>query len=177
MIRILLVDSDAFERDAVRHLLEIQGDMLVIGAFGSGAEAVQCARRERPDLAIVDAALAGENGIAVAHRIHEVAPETHLIVVALRADAAYVQRALLAGVLGSVARDAPGAERLGLLSEREREVLRLTVEGRSIAQTAQKLGLSPKSVETYRSRMMSKLAIEDLPTLVKFAIRHGITTV
>lgn len=63
------------------------------------------------------------------------------------------------------------------LSAREREVLRRTVEGRTIAETAQELGLSPKSVETYRSRMMTKLGIEDLPALVKFAIRHGITTV
>jgi DNA-binding NarL/FixJ family response regulator len=63
------------------------------------------------------------------------------------------------------------------LSAREREVLRYTVEGRTIAETAAQLGLSPKSVETYRSRMMTKLGIEDLPALVKFAIRHGITSV
>jgi DNA-binding NarL/FixJ family response regulator len=51
------------------------------------------------------------------------------------------------------------------------------VEGRTIAETAQQLGLSPKSVETYRSRLMTKLAMDDLPSLVKFAIRNGITTV
>lgn len=66
---------------------------------------------------------------------------------------------------------------LGRLSAREREVLRHTVEGRTIAETAQRLGLSPKSVETYRSRVMTKLDIKDLPALVKFAIRHGVTTV
>ena len=66
---------------------------------------------------------------------------------------------------------------LAPLSAREREVLRHTVEGRTIAETAQQLGLSPKSIETYRSRMMTKLGIDDLPTLVKFAIRHGITSV
>ncbi len=66
---------------------------------------------------------------------------------------------------------------LGPLSAREREVLRHMVEGRTIAETAHRLGLSPKSVETYRSRLMTKLDIDDLPALVKFAIRHGITTV
>jgi DNA-binding NarL/FixJ family response regulator len=73
-----------------------------------------------------------------------------------------------------------GAERrdpVGLLSTREREVLRLTVEGSTIAQTAQRLGISPKSIETYRSRVMTKLGLEHLPALVKFAIRHGITSV
>ncbi len=66
---------------------------------------------------------------------------------------------------------------LARLSARERQVLQLVVEGASNAAIAARLGLSPKSVETYRSRMMAKLEIEDLPTLVKFAIRSGITTI
>jgi DNA-binding NarL/FixJ family response regulator len=69
------------------------------------------------------------------------------------------------------------SDALGRLSAREREVLQHTVEGRTIAETAERLQLSPKSVETYRSRLMAKLEIEDIPALVKFAIRHGITTV
>jgi len=66
---------------------------------------------------------------------------------------------------------------LDWLTPREREVLQLTVEGRSLAESAQRLGVSPKSVETYRGRVTAKLGISDVPTLVKFAIRHGITTV
>src|SRR5262245_11407761 len=66
---------------------------------------------------------------------------------------------------------------LDRLSAREREVLQHTVEGRTIVETAERLQLSPKSVETYRSRLMSKLEIEDIPALVKFAIRYGITTI
>jgi PAS domain S-box-containing protein len=63
------------------------------------------------------------------------------------------------------------------LSPREQQVLRRTVEGLTIAQTARQLGVSPKSVETYRSRAMMKLGVVDLPGLVKFAIRNGITTI
>jgi DNA-binding CsgD family transcriptional regulator len=55
-------------------------------------------------------------------------------------------------------------------------VLRLIVEGRTSAEAAAILGLSPRSVDTYRARLMDKLQIDDLPSLVKFAIRHGITT-
>ncbi len=61
------------------------------------------------------------------------------------------------------------------LSNREREVLQLVVEGKSSAEIAAILCLSPKTVETYRSRMMRKLGIGDLPSLVKFAIKHGLT--
>ena len=74
-------------------------------------------------------------------------------------------------------RDRGITDPLDRLSAREREVLQHTVEGRTIAETAERLQLSPKSVETYRSRLMSKLEIEDIPALVKFAIRYGITTV
>lgn len=63
------------------------------------------------------------------------------------------------------------------LSPREREVLQLVVEGKTSAEIASNLFLSPKTVETYRSRLMHKLGIKDLPGLVKFAIQHGMTSV
>jgi len=66
---------------------------------------------------------------------------------------------------------------LELLSMREREVLQLTVEGHSSAAIAERMGLSPKTVDTYRSRLMGKLGMHDLPELVRFAIKHGITPI
>ena len=60
------------------------------------------------------------------------------------------------------------------LSDSEREILRLVASGKSNAETAQVLGLSPRTVESYRSRLMEKLQLDDLPALIKFAIRHGI---
>jgi DNA-binding NarL/FixJ family response regulator len=61
------------------------------------------------------------------------------------------------------------------LSSREKEVLQLLVEGKSNTEIAESLYLSVKSVETYRSRLMQKLGIGDIPGLVKFAIQHGLT--
>jgi DNA-binding NarL/FixJ family response regulator len=55
-------------------------------------------------------------------------------------------------------------------------VLKLIVEGSTSNEVAGLLGISPKSVDTYRSRLMLKLGVEDLTRLVKFAIRHGITS-
>jgi DNA-binding NarL/FixJ family response regulator len=66
--------------------------------------------------------------------------------------------------------------RLDRLSLREREILQLVVEGKSSAEIAKVLSLSPKTVETYRSRLMRKLGLKDLPSLVKFAIQHGLTS-
>lgn len=62
------------------------------------------------------------------------------------------------------------------LSAREREVLQLVVNGKSSTEIADILYLSPKTVETYRSRLMQKLGISNIPMLVKFAIQHGLTT-
>ena len=61
------------------------------------------------------------------------------------------------------------------LSAREREVLQLVVEGHSSTEIGIAINLSPKTVDSYRSRLMKKLGVKDVPALVKFAIQHGIT--
>lgn len=67
-----------------------------------------------------------------------------------------------------------GQDPLARLSPREREILQLVVEGKSSAEVADILSLSPGTVNTYRSRLMRKLGLSDLPSLIKFAIQHGL---
>ena len=85
----------------------------------------------------------------------------------------YLSPALAASVSGSSAGYARGP--VDSLSARERQVLQLVVEGRTSSEIAGMIHLSPKSVETYRSRLMAKLGVRDLPSLVKFALEHGLT--
>ena len=61
------------------------------------------------------------------------------------------------------------------LSPREREILQLVVEGKTSSAIAEILFISAKTVETYRSRLMQKLVIKDMASLVKFAIAQGLT--
>jgi DNA-binding CsgD family transcriptional regulator len=63
------------------------------------------------------------------------------------------------------------------LTATEREIVRLVASGKSNVETARALGLSPRTVETYRGRLMEKLQVDNLPALVKYAIRNGLTTV
>lgn len=79
---------------------------------------------------------------------------------------------------GETLQDDDLSERSALerLSPRERQVLKLVVEGRTSREIAPLVHISPKTVDTYRSRIMHKLSIRNLPSLVKFAIRHGITS-
>lgn len=62
------------------------------------------------------------------------------------------------------------------LSSREIEILQLVAEGKSSAEIARILFLSQKTVETYRSRLMQKLNLNNIPELVKLAIKHGLVT-
>jgi DNA-binding NarL/FixJ family response regulator len=70
-------------------------------------------------------------------------------------------------------RGAPAREEL---TGTERDILRLVADGRSNSEVAAQLRLSTRTVETYRIRLMRKLDLDNLAALVKFAIRHGITS-
>jgi DNA-binding NarL/FixJ family response regulator len=61
---------------------------------------------------------------------------------------------------------------ISLLSAREFQVFSLLVEGVRAKEIAARLGLSPKTVDTYRSNLMKKLALHDVPALVRFALHH-----
>lgn len=63
---------------------------------------------------------------------------------------------------------------VGRLTRREREILQMVLEGKSSSEIAGILFLSPKTIETYRSRLMQKLGVNDIPSLVKLAIRYGV---
>jgi DNA-binding NarL/FixJ family response regulator len=63
---------------------------------------------------------------------------------------------------------------LEMLSPREREILQLVAEGKTSQEIAERLSISPKTVDTYRSRLMHKIGVEDMAGLVKFAIQHGV---
>ena len=68
----------------------------------------------------------------------------------------------------------PAGEALERLSSREREVLQLVAEGKSSAEIAETIHLSRKTVDTYRSRLMQKLGIANVPGLVRFAMAQGL---
>jgi len=94
---------------------------------------------------------------------------------AVHAGQRYLSQKISDRVVDDYIRQRQAASPLARLSSREREVLQLVAEGKSSAEIADMLSLSLKTVETYRSRLMHKLGISDLPGLVRFAIQHGLT--
>jgi two-component system response regulator NreC len=82
-------------------------------------------------------------------------------------------KTLLQGYLGRV-RSGDELDFQEVLSERERDVVRLTAEGYSAQQAADQLSLSAKTVETYRHRAMQKLGLTNRAELVQYALRAGL---
>ncbi|MBV7331553.1 PAS domain-containing protein [Chloroflexi bacterium TSY] len=213
-INIFIADDHGVLRQGLRMLLESQTGMHVVGEAANGHDAVSQVLKLRPDVAVLDIAMSGLNGIEAAHTIRAECPETQVIMLSMHKTREYIYRALKAGALGYVLKESAGDELvqaikavhagqrylctsvsdeliedylvqrmaadednpLNELSAREREVLQHVVEGKSSAQIAEQINLSPKTVESYRSRLMQKLGIHDLPGLVKFAIQQGIIT-
>lgn len=95
---------------------------------------------------------------------------------AVHAGRRYLSQKITESVVDDYIKKRSQESPLESLSVREREILQFIVEGKSGVEISRLLHLSPKTVDTYRSRMMTKLGISDLPGLVKFALQHGLTT-
>jgi DNA-binding NarL/FixJ family response regulator len=81
----------------------------------------------------------------------------------------------VSGVLVKQRGRPPAVGLLETLSSRERQIMQLVAEGRSSTAIGLDLHLSPKTVDTYRSRLMQKLRVKDVSALIKLAILHGLT--
>lgn len=209
-IRVVLVDDHAVLRDGLKALFSGARDMEVVGEAGDGRDAIRQILHLEPDVAVMDIAMPGLNGIEAVRAIRELGSKTRIVMLSMHSTSEFVFRALEAGADGYVlkqcagmevvtavrsvqagrrylsraisktdlaaARDSAQASPLARLSTRESEVLQLVVEGKASAEIAGLLHLSPKSVDTYRNRVMKKLGTKDVTALVKFALQHGLTT-
>lgn len=93
----------------------------------------------------------------------------------VQAGRRFLSQKIAETVIDDYIRERHAASPMESLSSRERQILQLIAEGKSSAETARELFLSPKTVETYRSRLMHKLGLANLSELVRFAIQHGLT--
>jgi DNA-binding NarL/FixJ family response regulator len=98
-------------------------------------------------------------------------------VLAVIAGEQFLSSQITEAVIGGALANSTGQSPLERLSKREREVLHLTVAGVSSAKIAQRLSLSRKTVDTYRSRIMEKLGVSDLTGLIHFGIEHAMAPV
>jgi DNA-binding NarL/FixJ family response regulator len=171
-------------REAVRIAQELSPDVVVMDLSMpelNGIEAARLLRDKCPAARIV--ILSMHNSSEHVHRALEAGAVGYLLKESAGPEVEAAVRAVHAGrrffssALDVSASPALAGHRspLDSLTARERQVLQLVVEGHSSAEIAKLVYLSPKSIGTYRSRLMKKLGVHDVAALVKFAIQHGIT--
>jgi DNA-binding NarL/FixJ family response regulator len=88
----------------------------------------------------------------------------------------YLGESIAETMVEGYARERQAKSPLESLSRRERQVLQLSAEGHSVPEIGERLSISPRTVETYRARLMEKLGLKDLRELIVFAVEHGIPT-
>jgi DNA-binding NarL/FixJ family response regulator len=182
-----VVDCLNDSREAVKRAIAKRPDVVLIDhamPILNGTEATRQIRERCPKTQVIIISMYA-NQVHVLHALQagasgfvakrSAAKEVVDAIRAVHNGERYLSKDLADKVLDQVLQKSPADDPLERLSSRERQVLQMLAEGNAVTTIASTLSLSPKTVETYRARMMEKLDIHDIPTLVKFAIQRGIT--
>lgn len=199
VLRVLLADDENLVRSAVAALLDLQDDLTVVAQAASGPEAIAMARKESPDVAVLDLQMPGADGLAVAQAVHADVPGCVTLVLTSHGRPGYLKRALELGVRGFLPKTASGsvlaqairtvaaggryvdpelaADAIAAgespLTPREADVLELAADGASIEEIAVRVSLSPGTVRNHLSSSVGKLGVSNRHEAVVAARRAG----
>ena len=203
IIRVLLAEDHKIVRDGLKGILAATSDIQVVAEAATGDEALQLARANDYDVAMLDMSMPGLSGIDLIKRIKTEKPALKMLVLSMHGEQQYAARALKAGASGYLTKDS-AAEQLvsalrkiagggvhisdaaaaGLvaaqqaphqsLSDREFEVLRLLATGLSPTEIGERLHLSVKTVSTHKANVLEKLGLGGTAELVRYALEHKI---
>ena len=201
-ITVLLADDHSLVRRGFRRILEDDPGIAVVGEAQDGDEAIQLARRHKPQVIVMDCAMPGTNGVAATRQILQESPNIAVLMLSMHAEDTLVRQALAAGARGYILKNAldldlagavrrvahgetmidPGVstsaalkgDRNRALSPRELDVLRLICEGHSNRTIATKLSLSVNTIAVHRANIMNALGVHKTAELVVYAIQHGL---
>jgi FixJ family two-component response regulator len=189
---IFVVDDDDAVRSSTEMLIRSMG--LRVESFESAAEFLDDFDPEQPGCLILDIRMPGMSGLELQQHLNDLGATIPIIFVTGHGDVPMAVKAMKAGAVDFIqkpfrdqelidrvhaALDYDSAKRqdsrvqedlqtsVDLLTSRELEVMHLVVEGRANKEIAFELGLSPRTVEIHRARVMSKMAADSLPDLVR----------
>ena len=191
-------------RDLIaRALTRSGGSYEVVAAVGTAADAITLCRRYQPHLLVLDIHLPDRTGVEVVPDIRRISPSTRILLCTAFPKEDWFAEASKCGADGFVektntwddfltavdrvsqgqryfcsgaAKDRPDVDEPKLrLSPREREILRLIAAGMTTKEIATQLFISVPTVETHRSKLMSKTGSRNVAGLVRFAVDSGLT--
>ncbi len=204
MIRVLLADDQALIREAFAALLQLEPDLEVVGQAATCAAVVDLAQEARPDVVLMDVQMPSGggslgDGIAATGKIISTSPGVRVIILTTFGRPGYLRRAMEAGAVGFMVKDAPAdqliegirrvhrglrvvdpalaADSLSLgaspLTDRETEVLAAAARGGSTGVIAAKVYLSEGTVRNHLSSAMGKLGAATRAEAVRMATENG----
>lgn len=207
-IRIIIADDHGILRAGLKSFLSADPNMQVIGEANSGAEALRLARELKPNIAIMDIGMPGNEGLDATRQLIQEFPDTRVIMLTMHEDGALLQESLRAGASGYIIKRAVEAELIDAiyavnrgiiyihpslmpllvarpvkssvskvadsepLTDREKEILTLIVQGYTNREMGDSLNISVRTVETHRSNIMEKLNLHSRVDLVRYAKQH-----
>ena len=187
-VRVFLVDDHEVVRRGVAEVLEDDAGITVVGEAGSVAEALVRAPGMRPDVALLDMRLPDGDGASLCRELRARVPGLGCLILTSYAEQAAREAAIRAGAAGFLLKQVrgpalvsavrtvaaggtvlpagsqpparAGENRLAVLTEQERSVLRLIGEGLTNRQIGERMGLAEKTVKNYTSHLLAKLGLE-----------------
>jgi two-component system response regulator NreC len=203
-VTVVLADDHKLMRRSLRLLLDGEEGVEVIAEASDLDSVMHRVQSERPQVLVLDLGLPDGSSIEAIGQLRERAPETQIVALTMEDSPVFAQRALAAGALGFVAKEladdelpqavraaargeeyisprmAPRLDAIGrslteeVLSAREVNILRLTVHGHTSVEIARKLRISPRTVETHRAHIFTKLKLGTRAELVHYALGRGL---
>lgn len=199
-VTVCIADDHAVVREGIRRVLEGDPGVRVIGEAGDGDTALELVDRLQPEVLVVDVAMPGRTGLAVAAELTRRGSPTRVLVLSMHDEPQYVREARRAGARGYLLKDSPPAvlrravrdvqrgmelfpkdlgpvdpaSPLDLLTPREREVLVRIARGDTNKEVAARFKISPRTVETHRESLMGKLGIRTVAGLTRLALEEGL---
>jgi DNA-binding NarL/FixJ family response regulator len=203
-VRIVLADDHDLVRSGIKALLSMIENVEVIAEAHDGEELVKLVESLDPDIVMTDISMPGMDGITAISEVHAKHPQVRMLVLSMYDTVDFVKRAVANGACGYLMKDAPPfeleqavrsvmatgsyfspaiAQRLlqpsepsadDELTHRQVEILKLIAQGRASKEIAFELGLSPKTVDVHRARIMERLQLNDIASLTRYAVRKGL---
>jgi DNA-binding NarL/FixJ family response regulator len=206
--QVLIVDDHPVVRDGIRNILRSKYAEAYFVECDSGEEAVKAAKAKSFDVAFVDVAMPGKDGMETLSELVEHNPKMPVIVLSVFREETYAVKALQLGAAAYLEKgraretllqatedvlagkrfvspdveehlltrlnDKKKATGIDLLSPKEHSIFLRLASGKSLKEIAIELGLSPKTVTTYRARILAKLRLDSNAAIAKFAFHNGL---
>jgi DNA-binding NarL/FixJ family response regulator len=196
---VLLVDDHRMVRDGLGALLKEDPNIELIGVAGDGDEAVRLSEKLAPDVVVLDVCMPGMNGIDAASRIRALSAGVRVIALSAHGDQPFLRQMAAAGASGFVLKDQSAEVLLDAIAQvkagraffpaappepaqetafhrlapRERAFLEAMAQSSTTRNVAEIMGVTTKTVDTYKRRIMKKLGFDSYDELVRYATALG----